>query len=245
MKFVPLSLILLATCCAAVSQELPAGTVLPTMVSTSLKAKKDKPGQKIEGRLMQEVPLADGRTLKKGGRLTGKIVSVNSPSRITVRFDQLQDENAAIPLNVSLRALATSSEVFQAGVPIDASSASIGADGWTTKQVGGDVVFRGRGYVSSAEGRTGRWTGAGVWGKLQSAPECLTDDNGREQSLWVFSSSACGTYGFDDEVKITQSGQGNPTGDITIQSNKELAITGGSGWLLLTNPSSTPAASKP
>ena len=220
---------------ALCAQTLPPGTVLPVMLSSTLNAKNSKPGQKVEGKLMQEVRLANDTVIKKGSRVSGHVISAQKPSRITVRFDSLQDEHQAIPLNVSLRALAASESVFQAGLPVDAST-SEESDEWVTRQVGGDYVFRGRGYVSSDQGKIGRWDGSGVWGKLQIGDKCIdTETNGEEQSLWVFSASACGAYGFE-EMEIVHDGSADPIGQITLQSGKEMLVRGGSGWLLLVNP---------
>ena len=59
-----LRLLVAAICCVSVlaAQELPAGITLPVMLSSSLDAKKDKPGETIEGRL-------DGRIYINGKRL--------------------------------------------------------------------------------------------------------------------------------------------------------------------------------
>ena len=43
------------------AQGIPAGTALPVMVSSTLNSKDSKPGEKIEGKLMQEVLLPRGR----------------------------------------------------------------------------------------------------------------------------------------------------------------------------------------
>ena len=219
---------------ATATQTLPAGTALPVMLNTTLNAKNDKAGQKLEGKLMQEVRLPSGAVIKKGSRVTGEVVSVQKPLRISVRFDQLQDEHQSIPLKVSLRAVAAAESVFQAGLPADAST-SESSDEWVTEQVGGQYVFRGRGYVTSDLGRIGVWNGNGVWGKLQAGENCpATDDNGDEQSLWIFSTTACGAYGFEN-MQIVHDGRDNPVGQITLQSDKQMLVRGGSGWLLLVN----------
>jgi hypothetical protein len=205
------------------------------MLSSTLNAKNDKPGQKLEGKLMQEVRLPDDTVIKKGSRIGGQVVSVQKPSRITVRFDLLQHEHQAIPLNVSLRALAASDSVFQAGLPADAST-SEESDEWVTRQIGGQYVFRGRGYVASDQGKIGRWDGSGVWGKLQIGDNCIdTNENGSEQSLWIFSTTACGAYGFE-KMEIVHDGSTDPVGQVTLESGKEMLVRGGSGWLLLVNP---------
>ncbi len=244
--FLSFAAAILCSATTVTAQSLPAGTALPVMLGTTLNAKSDKPGQKIEGKLMQEVKLPTGDVIKKGSHLSGKVVSVQGRSRITVQFNQLQDDKQMVPLNVSLRALAATESVFQAGLPVGAST-SEASDEWVTQQVGGEFVFRGRGYVGSEN--TARWNGSGVWGKLTPGDDCPTsDDNGQEQALWVFSTTACGTYGFEKKLTIAHDGRTSPMGQITLESNEpseDILVRGGSGWLLLVNsPSSTPEKPK-
>jgi hypothetical protein len=239
MSYIKLAAILSFSCALLSAQNLPAGTALPVVLNSTLNAKSSRPGQKIEGKLKQEVRLAPGSTIKSGSRVTGHIVSVNKPgasgSRIVVQLDQLQDEHGTIPLNVSLRAMASSASVFQAGLPANTDSTDVGSTGWVTQQVGGDYVFRGRGYVASNKGKVGIWTGAGVWGRLTPAGDCITSENNQqEQSLWIFSTTACGVYGFND-LKLAQDGSAPPLGQITLESPKDIDVRGGSAWLLVVN----------
>jgi hypothetical protein len=228
------------------AQDLPAGTAIPVMLSSSLDAKKNKPGETIEGKIMQEVSMPSGGSIKRGSRVTGHIVAVEKPgatgSRITLQFDQLEDEGKAIALSVSLRALATMYSVNQTQNPLNADSTYVGSDSWTTRQVGGDIVNRGRGLVGSSSGIVGKWTGSGVWGKLTPAPArgCpATDGNDQEQALWVFSTSACGVYG-SHGLKLSHAGRTDPVGQIVLQSQQDVRLRGGSGWLLLINPRPVP-----
>lgn len=219
-------------------QTLPVGTALPVMLSSTLNAKSAKVGQKIEGRIMQDVPISAGFVIKKGSHVTGQVISVQKPLRITVQFTQLEFEHQTIPLNVSLRALASSQDIFQAGVPAGSSSTTDSSDEWVTQQVGGEFVFRGRGYVSSSQGKVGRWDGSGVWGRLTQGEDCPDEVlNPDEQSLWVFSTTACGTYGYEKKLTIAHDGHTTPFGQITLEgTGKEAEIRGGSGWMLLVNP---------
>ena len=223
------------------AQDLPAGTALPMMLNSTLDAKKDKPGEKIEGKIMQDVPLPSGGQIKSGSHVIGHVVSVGKPgvagSRIAVIFNQIEDHGQVIHLSVNLRALASTESVFDAKLPMGNQSDTESSNEWMTKQVGGDVVNRGRGVVASSTGIVGRYTGSGVWGKLTPGldADCpATIGNDSEQALWLFSTSACGVYGLRD-VKLTHDGSTDPLGQIELQSDKDLVIRGGSGWLLLVN----------
>jgi hypothetical protein len=196
---------------------------------------------------MQEVSLPSGVTIKRGSRVTGHVVAVRKSgaggSRLTLQFDRLEDEGRTITLSVSARAIASMDSVSQAQVPIDANSSYLGSNSWTTRQVGGDIVNRGRGLVGSGSGIVGKWTGSGVCGKLTPATEgdCpASDGNDQEQALWVFSTSACGMYG-SPGLKLSDAGGTDPLGQIVLASQQDLRLRGGSGWLLLVN-ASAPAA---
>jgi hypothetical protein len=241
-----IAVVVLFSATALTAQSIPAGTALPVMLNSGLNAKGAKPNQKIEGKLMQEVNLSEGAKLKSGSHVTGHVVSVSRPkgsgSHIVVQFDQLQDEHLTIPLHVSLRAIASSQNVFQAGLPVDTNSTNESSQSWVTKQVGGEVVFRGRGYVASDKGKVGIYSGTGVWGKLAASGDCpASESNNPLQALWIFSTTACGAYGFEN-TKLEQSGLTPPLEQIAFSSDKDIDIRGGSGWLLVTN--SAPAGQK-
>lgn len=231
---------------ALTAQMLPPGTALPVVVSSDINAKNAKPGQKIEGKLAQAVKIPDGGHLNKGAHVTGHVVSAmrsdGKGSRLVVQFDQLQDEHVSLPLQVGLRAMASSQAVFQAGVPVDNNSDAESSQEWVTQQVGGDYVFRGRGYMASPVAKDGIWDGSGVWGKLPVIDGCAgIENNNPMQSLWVFSAAACGIYGFEN-TKLDGDGSNTPPyGQIAFTSPKDIDIRGGSGWLLVVNAPPKPA----
>jgi hypothetical protein len=228
---------------AVCAQQIPAGTALPVMLSSTLDAKKDKPGRKISARVMQEVRLPNGTSIPAGARVVGHILHVNAPtansgSRLVVKFDQLSSRGHPVPLTTSLRAVASMTEVFEAQLPtstFDEYGTSI-AD-WTTVQVGGDAVYRGAGQVISPDNRVvgSATVGGDVTAKLTAVPDrgCrgAIDSNEPEQSLWVFSTTACGTYGFP-ELKIVHAGRTDPVGEIVLESPGNVHVRGGSGLLL-------------
>ena len=155
---------LLSALAMLVTSGIPPGTALPVVLNSTLDAKKDKPGQKIEARLMQDIPLGAGEKVKAGAHVIGHIVEVSKIAgggyRMVLKFDQLQDRGTTIPLNVSARAIASSQSVFAAGIPIDPYSDSEPQGMWIMRQVGGEVVNRGLGGISSDTAMVGRWDGA-------------------------------------------------------------------------------------
>ena len=231
---------LLSALAMLVTPGIPVGTALPVALSSTLDARKDKPGQKIEARLMQDIPLGAGEKIKAGARVTGHIVEVRRAGggyRMVLKFEQLQDRGTTIPLNVSARAIASSQSVYQAQIPIDPYSNSEAQSMWVMRQVGGDVVNRGRGGIASGDSIVGRYDDGATWGKLTSSEQgdcTAADGNGIEQALWVFSTSACGLYGFED-VKLVHDGRTDPVGQIILESGKSIRVGGGSGWFLLVN----------
>ena len=234
------SLFLLAS--ALMAQEIPAGTIIPVMLRTTLDARKARVGQKIEARIMQDVPLASRTRIRAGTKLLGHVVEVKRPSaasgsRIVMSFDQLMIRGSAIPVTTSLRSLASMMEVFEAQLPTNAIDdyGTTPAD-WVTVQIGGDVVYRGAGTVMFDSQVVGKSTiGGDVTAKLIASRDgachgAIPGDD-REQALWLFSPSACGAYGFED-LKIAHAGRQDPMGQIILESDKNVHLRGGSGLLL-------------
>jgi hypothetical protein len=225
----------------ALAQEIPAGTVIPVMLNSGLNAKSDKPEKKIEGSVMQDVPLPGGAKINKRARIRGFVVTANkadpSGSSITLKFNAIIDKSRTIPLKASLLALASMDGVAQAQIPINSSSDRDPVSQWVTRQVGGDVVNRGRGKAASKSGAVGTWVeGSSVLMKLTPNRDagCPGDGPGydREQAVWIFSSAACGVYGVTN-LEIASSGAAKPVGEIVLKSKGNVSVRGGSGWLLM------------
>ncbi len=233
----------------AAESNIPAGTIIPVTLSSSLDAKKSRPGQMLIARVAQDVPLYNGAEIKAGTRVLGEVLAVtpaenSQAATIALRFDRIEIAGQTIPLSTDLRALASPLEVNQAQTSI--AGQDWGSDPpWdqTTNQIGGDVVYRGAGTVNDGLKTVGRSVYAGAWGVLSevaSSPgtECRgpVAGNDKEQALWVFSHDACGTYGYD--AVITHAGRTNPEGRIVLASTKgDLKLRGGSALLLRVNGS--------
>jgi hypothetical protein len=216
------------------------GTILPLQLNSSLNSKTSIPGQVITARVMQDIPLPSGGTIHAGSKAVGRILEVSRAANgkaatLSLQFDELNVAKRAIPMTTDLRALASMMEVAQAQVPQNGPDRGTSEESWTTEQVGGDVVYRGGGPVTSSSGVVGRPAPGGVLVQVAAnrSGECRGDLAGddRPQALWVFSADACGTYGFGD-VTITHAGRTSPVGQITLSSDKDFVIRSGSGILL-------------
>ena len=237
---------LLSALAMLVAPAIPPGTAIPVALSSTLDAKKDKPGQKIEGRVMQDVPLAPGEKIKAGAHDIGHIVEVTRPagrgSRMVLKFDQLEAGGKKIPLTASVRAIAAMEEVYQAEIPINPLSDGESTNMWVMRQVGGDIVNRRLGLVGAGDAVVGRWTRGAPWAKLAYVSGCPPHDvPSYEQAMWVFSVGACGVFGLKD-VKLVNAGDGAPAGQIVLESEQDLHVGGRSGWFLVVN--AAPAATK-
>jgi hypothetical protein len=222
-----------------VAQDLPVGTVVPVMLSSGLNAENDKSEKKIEGKVMQDVPLPKGGKIRKGSRITGQFVSVTKGStgfRLVVKFNAIRNERHTMRITAALLALASMGSVADAQSPVSLNTDITPKDQWSTRQVGGDTVSRSVGKVASREGMVGTWLeGSSVLAKLTPNPDagCPSGPGyDRDQALWVFSSGACGVYGLKN-IKIVASGRLPPLGEIAFASKDKIEIHGGSGWLLI------------
>jgi hypothetical protein len=242
--FLPLALLLTS---GAATAQVPVGTVFPVTLHGSLSSTKSKPGQVVKARLMQDIPLGEGSRIPAGSYVEGKVISVTpasggSGARISFTFDRLVTRRGAEPIITNLRALASIVEVNSAFIPQynDRGSSSYVN---TTRQIGGDAVYRGGGHVMDGKTVVGEPVGdEGVVGWVRANPEgnCrgAIEGNNRPQALWLFSADACGVYGYN-HVQIEHAGRTSPVGEITVSSDYgDINIRGGSGMMLrVNNPS--------
>jgi hypothetical protein len=237
-----LAILASAYCPLASAQQIPAGTILPVMLNSNLDARSSKPGVKITGKIMQDVPLPDGSRIPKGSTVLGEIINADGPgdslpSHLVISFTSLKIGQREIPMVTHLRALASANQVFEAKLPTNAiDDYGTSTSDWNTIQIGGAGVYRGNGEVVQGGSVVGRTTDYGaVTAKLMAAPQdgCKNDSEG-EQALWLFSPWSCGVYGYSD-LKIASWGDNSPIGEIALESIANVHIRGGSGWLLRTD----------
>jgi len=243
MKWTALFIVgLLITVTPLIAQQIPAGTTLPIVLTSSIDAAKAKPGQQITGKVMQTINLSSGVRIPAGAKVTGHVVGANaatnsSPARLSFVMDTIRVDDHPYAVTTNLRAMAGFTQVLDAQTPLTGPDEGVTNADWTTEQVGGDEnVYRDEGKVEAAGDRVvGSATANGILAAPETVPgmKCRGDFNhsGDQQAFWIFSSDACGSYGFDG-LQISHAGRTNPVGQIDLASRKDIKLAEGTGLLL-------------
>lgn len=219
---------------------VPAGTILPVRLNSSINTREAQPQQIITARVMQDVPLVSGGKIRAGSKVIGHVLALGpangSGSAITLRFDLIEMGKQRISITTNLRALASMLEVDQAQIPAFGADRGTSSQSWTTQQIGGDTVYRGGGPVTKGELVVGVPAVNGVLVQPSARPgtpcERDVEENGNPQALWVFSADACGVYGYP-KLTIVHAGRSDPIGEIQLSSPKSaINLRNGSGLLL-------------
>ncbi len=202
-------------------------TTLPIVFTHSVDAAHARVGDAIAAKTTQAVTLGNGHVLHAGAQVVGHVVAgtafhydhtpyaKQAQAELAIKFDAVIDHGQQIPLTVVVRAMAD---------PLTASAASesFSSDDTlaTTTQVGGDQVEGTQSEVLSRDGDVVAYQQhGGVYAHLISAQGNSPrgcDASNTEQSVSLFSASACGLYGFTD-IAMTNAGDG---GAVVLQSRR-------------------------
>jgi hypothetical protein len=230
MKFAWLALLCLLPLSLPAQNSIPAGTLLPARLDTGLNARKLHVDGTVRARVMQNVP---GTPVRRGAHVVGHVVSV-TPDRIEIHFDYVSVHGRRIPLTASVRALASMLEVEEAQIPEGGAERGLPPEDRNTRQIGGDMVYRAGGPLTRGADVVGTPTPYGAVGRLSANPPCRAgiDGNDRPQALWLFSTDACGLYGYSG-IALEHAGRTAPVGTIRLSGPQDkLKIRSGSGLLL-------------
>src|SRR5215469_13086496 len=155
-RLTAIGLILLLTAAFSSAQQVPSGTILPTMLDNTLDSSSTKPGQKISAKLRQDVPLPNGQKIKRNSKVSGHVVAISggNPVSITLQFDRLEMDKSPVPIAVTLRALASMEAVSDAKTPANPNS-GYGTTSWDWNMllIGGQAAFNGQRVVKSQDGK--------------------------------------------------------------------------------------------
>lgn len=228
---------------------IPAGTILPVRLNSSLKGGKLRTGQPVSAMLIQDVPVAVNNKVRAGAKILGHVTSMESPSsdtiQVTLRFDTLVTGKRRIPIVTNLRAMATMMAVLEAQVPETGPDRATPESSWITDQIGGEVNYHSAGvYRYSTMVGVSLPDGALARPAAKPGEPCRGALYGNDypQALWVFSSDACGLYDLPS-LTLVHAGRTDPVGQIVLRAAKgKLNLPSGSGMLLRVNPSSGPSS---
>jgi len=207
-------------------------TVIPVAFTRTVDAGKAKPRDTVIAKTMQVVVLPDGHVLPQGTILEGHVVeshpfvldrtsdAVQTPSTLSIRFDQIAEGGQSLPIQTSVRAMANVFDVEEASTPqyFDETD-SLGF----RVLIGGDEFFPLEKQVWALNGDlVGYNRSNGVFGPLTanwyvseySSFRCDRVDT--QQSVAVFSPDACGLYGFG-KMYLSANGKGGD-GTFTLDS---------------------------
>lgn len=216
----------------AVLKSLPSKTTLPIMFTRSIDANHAHVGDPVYAKTTQEVRLAGGKSLPAGARVTGRVVAVTPfvfdktpyakrrDSILAVQFDSVEWKALTLPLNIRVRALADPRASWAARTPEPSD-----VDPWeTVTQVGGDLLIPSQREVCNQDGDVvGYNRRSGVYAHLiasQNSPNGC-DGSGTEESMGIFSASACGLYGFVDTV-LQQTGRMHGSSTFVLSSHRHV-----------------------
>lgn len=199
--------------CAAATAgtTVPSSTALPVRFMHSVDARKARPGVQVVAKLLQTVLATYGLRIPKGVLVTGHVVDARpfhlnyepyaepKASVLSIHFDRIVNGALSTQANPSVRALANSIESYEATYPhcLDETE-GLG----TIYLIGGDEFSPLDKTIRDTDGQViGFNRGNGVFARLIASddtnmarsPSCNATDS--EQSLAIFSPSACGTYG--------------------------------------------------
>jgi hypothetical protein len=226
----------------AQSQVLPQSTAIPVRFEHSVDTKKAKVGDEVTAKTIQVIALPSGRNIAKGALLVGHVVALDpfhfdqtpyahqTPSMLSIHFDKLQTGDLAIPVNLSVRAIANAIDSREAAYPHSTDD---------TDHVGMMTLIGGTTFspldkmIQSEDGDAiGYNRKNGVFARLIASGSC--NGTNTEQSIAIFSPDACGAYGFGGDYLADSGRNGSGTFTLALHGHS-VKLYAGSTALLQVN----------
>jgi hypothetical protein len=223
------------------SADISSGTKIDATLASSLDAKKNKPGDRVEARTTQDVKQDGKVVMKKGTHLVGHVTqaqaraSGQSQSELGIVFDHAVLKNGQeIPFNATIQALAAA----QSSTTAAAGAADLMASGSGMGAVSGTA--RGGGGLLGAASTAGATTGSVVntassvpvnaGGTLNAATRS-TGAIGGLTSEGRLASNSSGVFGLQG-LRIDSMASSATQGSMIISSAKSVHLDSGTQMLL-------------
>jgi len=232
------------------SQALPRSTAIPVRFERSVDAKNAKTGDEVTAKTIQVIVLPDGRKIAKGTVLAGHVTAAQAfhfdatpyahqqPSVLSIHFDTLQAAGAAVPVNLSVRAIANVNDSKDATY---AHSADDTDHVGTVTLIGGTSFSPLEKMIQSGDGdaigynrRSGVFARLVASGSPQAGAALHCDGTDTEQSVAIFSPDACGAYGFGGDYLAGSGQDGSGTFTLSVRGHS-VKLYAGSTALLQAN----------
>jgi hypothetical protein len=217
-----------------VLQDLPAGITLPVYLLHGVKAGSSAVGAPVEAVTTEPVPLSKTAYLPQGTKVIGVVVKSRAgdrrahvPAELTIAFNKVRYHSTSVTIQTRVLAVANAADVSETFASTNDGSDRGNASpaNWTTRQIGGDQVYR-EGWEGPVEnGRMEKVGYADFHGVYAYAPHGSAQDLPR--AVGVFSTDAQGLYGFDDRATLLSSGS-----VATVRSPGQLILRNGDALLL-------------
>ncbi len=230
---------------------LPPSTAIPVRFVHSVDANKAKVDDTVTAKTMQVVVLPGVQRIAKGTVVTGHVVAVEPfhfdstpyahqrPSLISIHFDKIGSGEAAVPVNLSVRAIANTLESRDASFPHSFDDTDhvgeITLIGGTTFSPLEKAILSDDGDAIAYNRRSGvfaRLLPAGYSGP-GAGMRCAGTDT--EQSVAIFSPDVCGVYGFGGDY-MPENGQDGSGTFALVMRGHSVKLYAGSTALLQVNP---------
>ncbi len=213
------------------------GLFLPVEMRESVRAGKTPVGARIHAQVTQRVPLSPNEYLDRHLKVFGTVITSIAgdaksgiPSELQVRFDKISYREEEIPMKTDVIAVASMVEVNDTAAPANGSTdrGNPSQANWTTRQVGGDEVYR-SGWVGDVYDDVMKKVGfADYYGVYSTALPMPQSQTSLPRAMGVFSTNAKGLYGFERDT-VFSSGEG--TMCLSSHSHR-VSLSGGDNLLL-------------
>ena len=211
-------------------ESLSVTTTIPVAFTKNIDADHAHAGDPVVVKTTQVVKLGNGQVIPAGAEVIGHVVATSpfifdrtpyarqKQAQLAIHFDSIVNHGQQLQVSVYVRAMADPIASWEAVEPPSADDTLV-----TLTQVGGDQLTPSQSEVLSRDGDVVAYQRhGGVFAHLiasrgNSPDGCDSTDT--EQSMKIFSASACGLYGFTD-VSLVESGRRNATGTFVLQSRR-------------------------